>query len=181
MQSLVFMQHYCSHPCCHPLNFLTSSAHKRSNYTINTEVHWLHVFAVVQVRIRSGKHNDKLQKSVHPSIFLTASHTCDKVKGAVQWTFHHSVAGLESNMSNKSKLSLNNYEHSLMMAGKSAADTGSDLSGQNAAMAVATVFTLTLCVSFNLGSSQSVFQREVNEGGVLLHCLGLKTQISANL
>lgn len=101
------MQHYCSHPCRHPLNFLTSSVHKLSNYTINTEVHWLHVFAVVQVRIRSGKHNDKLQKSVHPSIFLTASHTCDKVKGAVQWTFHHSVAGQESNMSNKSKLSLN--------------------------------------------------------------------------
>lgn len=124
----------------------------------------------------TGKHNDKLQKNVHPSIFLTASHTCDKVKGAVQWTFHHSVVGQESNMSNKSKLSSNNYEHSLMMAGKSAADTGSDLSGQNAAMAAATVFTLTLCVSFNLGSSQSVFQREVNEGGVLLHCLDLASK-----
>lgn len=49
----------------------------------------------------TGKNNDKSQKCVHPSIFLTASHTCDKLKGAVQWTVHHSVAGQESNMSNK--------------------------------------------------------------------------------
>lgn len=62
------------------------------------------------------------------------------------------------------------------MAGKSAVDTGSDLSGQNTSMVVATVFTLTLCVSFNLGNSQSVFQREVNEGGVLLHCLDLASK-----